>query len=426
MRSLISLVFLLLMKGQCCLGCAVDEEHRPLLTYLLNKMIQSTTAPKALPNPSILLALRLARNHSLKTEKRLLEQLAKDAVDRVQNQKAFSSGQVALYDLAVQASCSDPRQVSAEGFVLDLVQLLEAKFKLELENIQVHGNPLTSYYQLGLCVLTLCQLQGRFSPSQIADLFSPDEKKYNLGDVFSVDTASLAVLAQICVQTTDNALPPEVNMTITANIRWLLKKILEQKSTDGVIGNFYSTGEAMQALTVAGSYLTPLSWSCSQTLARILTEIPKGTFDNPMAAAQLVPSLEGRTYLDVNTINCSNDTGKHDRINSTSSSHSITVTYTVTDSVDNTFTDSTTVSVPVGSVFFKVMEAAQKKDPEKFRFTYEQTSWGPYITSVRGLKADNKERTYWQLLSGKTPLSTGAGEYVVSDGESLVVKLTTY
>ncbi|KAJ6654122.1 hypothetical protein lerEdw1_007390 [Lerista edwardsae] len=369
MRSLMSLVVLLLIEGQCCLGCAVDEEQRPLVTYLLNKMIQSTTAPKALPNPSILLALRLARDHSLITEKRLLKQLSKDAVDLVQN--------------------------------------------------QIHGSPLTNYYQLGLCVLTLCQLQGRFSPSQIANLFIPEEKKYTLGDVFSVDTAALAVLAQICVQTTDNAIPPEANKTITANVHWLLKKILEQKSTDGVIGNFYSTGEAMQML------------------ARILTEIPKGTFNNPMAAAQLVPSLEGRTYLDVKTIDCSKDA---ENLTLTTpppttpqqSTHSITVTYTVTDSVDHTFTYSTTVSVPMGSVFLTVMKAAQKEDPEKFRyqfrlqgdqFTYEQTTWGPYITSVRGLKADNSKRTYWQLLSGNTPLSTALSPMLLQSLLGLAVSI---
>ncbi|XP_053098642.1 transcobalamin-1-like [Hemicordylus capensis] len=434
MRSLVGLAFLLLLKGQCCLGCAVSEEQRPLVTYLLRKMIQSTSVPGALPNPSVLLALRLAWDHNLSTEQRLLKILSQDAVDRVQNRKPFSSGQVALYALAHQASCSDPRRVSAKGSVLDLVQLLGKKFEMELENIKIHGNPLTNYYQLGLCVLALCQLQGSLSPSQAADLFIPDEKKYNLAGQFSVDTAAVAVLAQICIQTTENAILPGVNKTITANVQWLLKNILEQKSSDGVIGNMYSTGEAMQALTVSNNYLTPGSWSCPLTLATVLAEIPKGTFDNPMAAAQIVPSLEGRTYLDVKTINCSKDRGNLTLITpptipSTShhqSSQLITVTYTVTDSVNNTFTDSTRVSVPKGSVFLNVMEAAQAKDPKRFRFTYEQSSWGPYITSVRGLTADNNKRTYWQLLSGKTPLSKGAGEYVVSNGEKLVIKYTVY
>lgn len=51
------------------------------------------------------------------------------------SEKSFSSGKVALYALAVQASCCDPRRVSAKGSVLNLVQLLETKFKMELKNI---------------------------------------------------------------------------------------------------------------------------------------------------------------------------------------------------------------------------------------------------------------------------------------------------
>ncbi|XP_054827623.1 transcobalamin-1-like [Eublepharis macularius] len=434
MKAVLGFLFLLLSQRQCCLGCAVSEEQRPQVAYLLNKMIQSATAPEALPNPSVLLALQLAREHNNSTNQILLQRIAQDAVDRVQNGKSFSSGQVALYALAHQASCSDPRKVSAKGTSLDLVQLLEKKFEMELENIKIYGNPLSNYYQLGLCVLTLCQLQGSFSLSKTADLFIPEQKKYYLGGQFSVDIASIAVLAQICIQSTDNSTLPEANGTITANIQWLLNKILEQKSSDGVIGNMYSTGEAIQALSVANEYLTPESWNCRQTLDRVVSEIPKGTFDHPMAAAQLLPSLEDRTYLDVSTINCS--IGKDDLIlialptipstNHHQSSRLITIMYTVTDGVSNTFTDSTSVSVPEGSVLFKVMEVAQEKDPKRFRFTYVNSTWGPYITSVRGLVADNNKRTYWQLLSGETPLSKGAGEYIVSDGESMVVKFTTY
>uniref|UniRef100_A0ACB8G206 Uncharacterized protein n=2 Tax=Sphaerodactylus townsendi TaxID=933632 RepID=A0ACB8G206_9SAUR len=396
-------------------------------------MIQSATAPEALPNPSVLLALQLAQNHSNSTKHILLQRIAQDAVDRFQNGKPFSSGQIALYALAHQASCSDPRKVSAQGTTLDLVQLLEKKFEMELENIKSTGNPLSNYYQLGLCVLTLCQLQGSFSVSKAADLFTPDQKKYYLGGHFSVDTASLAVLAQICIQTSDNSTLPETNI-ITANIQWLLNNTLEQKRSDGVIGNMYSTGEAMQALSVASDYITPGSWNCSETLDKVVSEIPKGTFDNPMAAAQLLPALMGQTYLDVSTVNCSIE--KDDLILTVlpaissnthhQSSNLIKVKYMVTDSVSNTFTDSTTVSVPKGSVLLRVMEAAQENDPKRFRFTYANRTWGPYITSVRGLMADNSKRTYWQLLSGETPLSKGAGEYVVSDEENMVVKFTTY
>lgn len=45
-------------------------------------------------------------------------------------------------------------------------------------------------------------------------------------------------------------------------------------------------------------------------------------------------------------------------------------------------------------------------------FTAEESSWGPYITCVRGIKANTNDRTYWELLSNGKPLSQGKRERV--------------
>ncbi|XP_069920267.1 transcobalamin-1 isoform X2 [Oryctolagus cuniculus] len=95
-------------------------------------------------------------------------------------------------------------------------------------------------------------------------------------------------------------------------------------------------------------------------------------------------------------------------------------------SVVITKTYSTTVTVPSGSVFLDVMEEAQKINETVFGFTVEKSSWGPYITSVQGLKANNNERTFWEILSGGKPLSQGVGNYVVHDGESLEIHWSKY
>ncbi|XP_044278661.1 transcobalamin-1-like isoform X2 [Varanus komodoensis] len=370
MRSLVGFGFLLLLQVQCCLPCAVSRDQRSQVDRLLHEMIQAATAPGALPNPSVLLALRLSRNHNQSAEQTLLRKLRQDAIDRVKNGRDFSSGLVALYALAFRASCSDPRKVSAN---LDLVNLLEKKYKKEVENIDKNKYPLTTYYQLSLCILTLCQLHGDFSAAEVAKLLTRDEKIYSLGGQFNVDTAAVATLALVCVQTVDKAeLSPEDNQTIASTVEWLLKKILEEKRVDGIIGNIYSTGLAMQALTVSRNYSTSASWNCSQTLDTVLSEVEKGSFDNPMAAAQIVPSLEGRTYLDVKRMYCSK--GEENPILSATQSpihHSpIDVTYTVVDGVNSSFSDSIKLSVPSGSVFIKVMEAAQNKDNGKFRYLH--------------------------------------------------------
>ncbi|XP_034623580.1 transcobalamin-1-like [Trachemys scripta elegans] len=425
---LVGLLLLYLTPGGLCQGCAVNEAEHPLVRDLQKKMIYSVDA-SAPPNPSILLSLRLAQDHNMRIEQDMLNKLSQDAVQRAV--VSFSSGQVALHILAQQASCSDPRRVSANSSTINLVHLLEQKFQAELQNIAIHGNPLTNFYQLSLDVLVLCQLNGRLSPANASALLSPDHKKYYLGGQFSVDTAAVAVLAQICLQTRGQPLPPKVHKKIRQNVQWLVDKILAKKRRDGVIGNIYSTGLAMQALSVSSSYLKPGAWNCLQTLHRVLDEIPQGTFKNPMAASQILPSLENRTYLDVSRLNCSMNPDNLPLSTArpappTSCPPSISVTYTVADSLNNTFNNSISVTVPQGSVFFKVMEVAQDKDPSKFSFTYTQSSWGPYITSVQGLQADNNQHTYWQLLSNGIPLSQGAGDYVVSNSERLEVKFSVY
>lgn len=46
-------------------------------------------------------------------------------------------------------------------------------------------------------------------------------------------------------------------------------------------------------------------WDCKKTMDTILKEIEQGKFHNPMSIAQILPSLKGKTYLDVPYVSCS-------------------------------------------------------------------------------------------------------------------------
>ncbi|XP_030046175.1 transcobalamin-1 [Microcaecilia unicolor] len=416
----------LLSSGLETRKCSVSENEQSSVTYLLRRMLSSYN-PDDIPNPSILLALRLARDHNLKIEKEMIEKLKEDAVFRDQINVTFSSGQVALSVLALQASCSDPQNVLAWNSSVDLVDLLQRKYNEELQNIQNHGYPITNYYQLGLDVLALCLQNVK---PDVSPLLVPTCKptQYYHGNQFSVDTASVAVLGMVCVKNRTD-LNLKERLKIKLSLFCLMEKMRKEK-TSGMIGNIYSTGLAMQAFFESDEFYIPLFWNCSQTLHKVLGEIPLGTFDNPMAASQITPALEGKTYLDVRGKNCAAD--KDNLMISTtvpapmSPPTNITVTYTVTEGVNNTFSDSTIVTVPEGSVFLTVMEKAQELNSIKFSFTVVSSSWGPYVNSVRGVAASDKDRTYWQLLSGTTPLPQGVGSYKPSNGERLVVKLSIY
>lgn len=58
-----------------------------------------------------------------------------------------------------------------------------------------------------------------------------------------------------------------------------------------------------QALSVTPEQPTQ-KWDCEKTMATILSDIKQGKFQNPMSIAQLLPSLKGKTYLDVPQIIC--------------------------------------------------------------------------------------------------------------------------
>lgn len=58
-----------------------------------------------------------------------------------------------------------------------------------------------------------------------------------------------------------------------------------------------------QALSVTPEH-SHKEWNCQKTMDTILKEIEQGKFHNPMSIAQILPSLKGKTYLDVPYVSC--------------------------------------------------------------------------------------------------------------------------
>ncbi|ELK31168.1 Transcobalamin-1 [Myotis davidii] len=390
---LVGLLLFSLIPSQLCTICEVSKENHSRLNPLLNTMIHSKYA-RGIQAANVLLSLKLVGIQDQNLEQQVLQEVS-DSVEKKRSD--LTSGELALVILALRAC-----QNSHESVIyLHLVSQLEEKFQEEIENMGVHdGNPLTNYYQLSLDVLTLCLFNGSYSITEVKNYFTPANKNFYFGGQFSVDTGAMAVLALTCVKRSIQNNGEDLQ-EINHHIESLVKKILSEKKRNGLIGNTYSTGEAMQ-----------------------------GAFHMPIAAAQILPALMGKTYLDVNNVSsCASGPGHlnistHEPIpvEPTISSTWISVNYTV--QINETF--SIQVSVPKGSVFLDVMEEAQKMNPTAFRFKYVESSWGPYIISVQGLEENHNDRTYWQLLSEGKPVSQGVGSYVVHNGENLEVRWSKY
>ncbi|XP_069776078.1 transcobalamin-1-like [Narcine bancroftii] len=247
------------------------------------------------------------------------------------------------------------------------------------------------------------------------------------GDQFSVDTGAVSILALMCVHISD---PVFLVEPILLSLQRLKDHILSAVTSDGLIGNLYSTGLGVQALSVIGHIVPEGSWNCSLSLKRLLDD--PSALANPQAASQVTPSLEGRTYLDVGRMDCRRDFSNLTLLEPSEPTPTevemplITVSYNITDGVGGTFSYAIPISVPKGSSLLSVMEKARESRPLNFSFQLKTSLWGAYVTSIRGLRSSSKNRTYWQLLSGDRALEQGIEDYKPSDGEKIIIILSHY
>ncbi|NXW52588.1 IF factor, partial [Nyctiprogne leucopyga] len=203
---------------------------------------------------------------------------------------------------------------------------------------------------------------------------------------------------------------------------------------DGVIGNIYSMGLALQALVATQKFYAPRKWDCAQAFS----VVARHDYQLPMAMAQVLPALVGRSYLEAADLDCSSTSmspnlplspklGAHPPGPSPLPAAPITVHYSITNKLQGKhFSYSITVEVPAGSTLLKVLQAAEEKEPHTFRFQMEQTSWGLMVVSIHGLTANVDDRTYWQFLSGGDALQEGVGTYKPRDGEHIQAVFSTY
>ncbi|XP_059260766.1 transcobalamin-1 isoform X1 [Mustela nigripes] len=426
---LLGLLLFSLIPRQQCEICEVSKENKTALKPLIHTMINSNYTER-IHAANALLSLRLCGSLNQSQDQHLTEQFILTVNS---TEPSLTSGQLALAILALGA-CKAPDGMSIN--YSELVKRLGNKYKEEIRNMEDHnGNPLTNYYQLSLDILALCLFNGNYSITEVAKFLNPENKNYYFHGQFSVDTGAMAVLALTCVKNKTRR-QKQIDKKDIENINnyteSLINKILSQKTENGLLGNIYSTGEAMQALFVSSNYYNKNQWVCEKTRDTVLTEISRGAFRMPTAAAQILPALKGKTYLDVNKD--SSCVYSSDSFHPSTQEPIVSVTPAVSPSqiqvnysvVIDKRKDRIVVSVTDGSVFLNVMEQAQKENPTLFRFKTKETAWGPYIISVRGIKASTNDRTYWELRSNGEHLNQGAGSYVVHAGDDLEVRWSTY
>ncbi|XP_037995456.1 cobalamin binding intrinsic factor-like isoform X1 [Motacilla alba alba] len=387
--------------------CQATVSHHRLVQELLRRMEKSVKFDEP-PNPSILLAMNLAGATHGHVHHWLLQEIKKDAVERAQTD--MTSGQVALYVLALLSSCQDPRCVHAMGKTINLIPILKQKMNEEISKNGTQG--LITWYAESLDILALCLLKEYDNQDAVKAVA---EELLNHKSSPDVDSRAMAVLALVCAYNHTG------KQDLIHLIRDALKAVTndfldEQERHNGMIGNIYSMGLALQALETSSEFYSPRKWDRAQAFSVVYNH----DYKQPMAMAQVLPPLVGKSYLDAGGV-C-----RVPALPLCPPAAPITVQFSITNTLKNYFHYSTSVEVPSDSTLLQVMKAARNEKPDIFCFKTEQTSWGPFVTSIHGLAGNKTERTYWQFFSCWSPLQEGVGTYKPKNWEHIQAIFSTY
>ncbi|XP_011218475.1 transcobalamin-2 [Ailuropoda melanoleuca] len=430
MGHLGALLFLLGSLGALADICEIPEVDRKLVERLGQRLLpwMDWLSLEHL-NPSIYVGLRLssvqagAREafylHILKLnyQQSLLGLAIND--DNSNNKAKPSMGQLALYLLALRANCEFVGGHKGDRLVSQLKRFLED----EKRAIGPHhkGHPHTSYYQYGLGILALCVHQKRLHDSVVGRLLYAVEHSHHLRHGhLSVDTVAMAGLAFTCLEHSN--LNPNQRHRITVAIRTAREKILKAQTPEGHFGNVYSTPLALQLLMNSFMPGAKLGTACLKARAALLASMQDGAFKNVLIISQLLPVLNGKSYVDLISPDCEAPRVLlQPALETVSQTQELISVMLKVPSVLPPYRHP--ISVSAGSSLEDVLKKAQ----ELAGFTYatQNSLSGPYLTSVMGKEAGARE--FWQLLRApNTPLLQGIADYAPKDGETIELRLVSW
>ncbi|XP_051865867.1 cobalamin binding intrinsic factor-like isoform X2 [Pristis pectinata] len=399
-----------------------------VIEKLLRELRESASSTD--PDPRTLLALRLASEAPSEAEEIILRGLKEQTAWNGEN---LSTGMAALYVLAMMASGVDPSNVSdppTHGPPVNLLEILRVQMDAEFKSLELHGHPRTTYYQVALGLLGLCKGRVPITKTHLRNFTDAVR-----GEGWFVDTEAVSALALRCLR--DRGAKPQE--PVRAALERLIRRLRSALTDQGTIGNIYSTGLAMQAFI--GNDIPPTAWNSTGVRREVFAQAERGAFRIPISAAQVLPPLLWKSYLDVVCTQCpgnvwdplprqhapASDPGSRCPP-ATGDQAQMLVTYTVVRAVycSQDCWHFIPLAVPEGATILEAMCKAERERPHFFKFTQTLTTWGPYITSIGGTEVNSQKRTYWQFLIGTQPIPVGVAEYKLSDGDHIFAKYTTY
>ncbi|XP_072356523.1 uncharacterized protein [Scyliorhinus torazame] len=289
--------------------CCISADQRPFLSLLVSVLLQTVGDCNEQPDPSILIALRLARKHNLGLEKQLQDCLLRTYSEKSVGDVNFTTGAMGLYAMAFRAACLDPANIPNNNLGFNLLRLLEATLTIEMHSLDSTEEYFTDPSQVSLAVLALCLENEEISVdvahsfvSFIVNLEAPESRN------MSLEAKCNYVLALSCLLHSQSN-PDIVFSRMQVAIELLLTDLTQNIQLDGSFGNAYETGVVIQVLNAKlGPRLAMARniYNCSQSLQSMLEAIVSQTPPDIMAVTAALPAMEGRSYLDIKHV-CGSD-----------------------------------------------------------------------------------------------------------------------
>ncbi|NXY13396.1 TCO2 protein, partial [Atrichornis clamosus] len=334
------------------------------------------------------------------------------------------TGRLALYLLGLQATCPPPEPRPQRSLVTWLKYYLEEDWT----GSRRHGHPLTSYYQYGLGVLALCVHHKRVREEVIRRLLTAQHHGRLGHGGNAVDTEAVVALALACLER-KRLVGAELAADLQAATHRASRSMAEAQGPDGIIGNIYSTPWALQVFLATG--MCQMESAYGRAMTALLDNLD--AFGTAATMAQVLPVLHGRSYLDIASVHCQEESDTltpMDMEPPTEVPGNKTVQLVVECPLpwcSQLQLYDWLVSVPATASLLDVLRAAAAQEPHNFRFDTQDTPQGPLLTQVLGLEAQQQKRNYWQLLTApSTPLQMGVADYRPRNGDTLILRLSEW
>ncbi|XP_042297736.1 transcobalamin-2 [Sceloporus undulatus] len=431
---LVLLLHILFSSVQLCEIPGGNLHHINTLNADLLKLTQDDSTE---PNPSIYLALRLSDDHNLETERYYLERLknvyqpnASSSLVAATYQEQPGTGHLALYLLALRVACYNMETVEANRLVTQLkLHLHKEKEKIGPEG---HGWPITNYYQYSLGVLAMC-VHGKMIDQHVIRklLHAEEDGRFRGKNKLSVDTEAMAGLAFACLQQA-TIYTPDLMAKLNRSVEKVKKKILQAQTPEGAFGNIYSSPLAVQFLLATG--MSQKKPECPKGMAALLQHLEHQDFQNILFKSQLLPVLYGKSYLDIASMECHTErnglvisTPSPTLAGTTRRRKRIAVQLIVKHPPHSLPLYRRVLSVPQGSSLLDVLKEAAKQALSPLLFETQDTFSGPLLTAMMGVKPQEGERKYWEILrTPSTILEQGIADYIPQDKETIIFKFSPW